>query len=79
MKRLDLMHWIMLAIILILGFYLWISPYQYKRYAELVVRINRITGEADLLKLDGWKRMEPKKKRPTLTLGDLLDDEPKPK
>ncbi|MEE8623771.1 MAG: hypothetical protein V3T19_00365 [Acidiferrobacterales bacterium] len=78
MKRLDLLHLIMLVIVLILGFYLWFTPYQYKGYAELVVRINRFTGAADLLNLDGWERMEPAAPKKGTTLLERLE-EPKRK
>ncbi len=60
MKRLDQLHWIMLVIILILGFYLFLSPYEYKKVREYIIRINRITGSVDMLTgggEKGWSRL----------------------
>ena len=79
MKRPDLAHWIMLAIILILGFYLWLTPYHYEKGATTVVRINRFTGEADILKIDGWHRLERSSQRSTSEnpFSELTRDLPK--
>ena len=76
MKRL---HWIILVVILILGFYLWLTSYQYRNWRGSIVRINRITGAADVLKIDGWQRMEPEAPKKRITLEDLGLEEPKPK
>jgi len=60
MKRLDQLHWIMLVIILILSFYLFLSPYEYNKMRGYIIRINRITGSVDMFTgkgEKGWSRL----------------------
>ena len=62
MKRLDQLHWIMLVIILILSFYLFLSPYEYTKMGEynIPIRINKFTGTVDRLGPKGWYRFPTK-------------------
>ena len=57
MKRPDVGHWIMATIILILSLFLWLTPYQYKKWEGVIVRIHRLTGKADMLDIEGWYPM----------------------
>jgi len=68
MKRLDKLHWTLLALIAALlaaNAYLTISPYRYFHMAAPygLVRVNRFTGEAERLLGIGWKPMAPAKSR----------------
>lgn len=59
MKKLDWLHWLLLALICAAGLFLFLSPYHYEkmgRNAE-IVRIHRVTGQADALTSDGWQPM----------------------
>ena len=71
MKRPDVGHWIMATIILILGLFLWLTPYQYKKMGPyIIVRIHRLTGEADRLLSNGWRPMGQKPQK-AITFEDL--------
>ena len=61
MKKIDWLHWSLAAIVCVLSFYLWLTPYRYEKYAGILVRINRFTGNADILRLEGWQPMQPTK------------------
>jgi hypothetical protein len=66
------------AIILALAYWVWPTPYRYVIPREpriQVVRINRFTGDADYLLLNGWHRakLPPGAKGP-LKLDELLRD-----
>lgn len=64
-KEFFLRHWLKALIsILVLSFILlvWPTPYRYDHIAyigsRLPVRINRITGVAEVLRMSGWSQME---------------------
>ena len=59
-KRLDWLHWLMLLVIAVLAFFLWVSPYRYEKMGQRIVRIKRFSGEAEILRVDGWKTMKPR-------------------
>jgi hypothetical protein len=68
MKRLDKLHWTLLAVIAVLvalNAYVIISPYRYFHMSAPygLVRVNRFTGEAErLLVGSGWKPVAPQKR-----------------
>lgn len=56
MKKLDWLHWVLLVVILAQGFYLWVTPYQYRSWRGSLVRINKFSGKTEVLNsADGWK------------------------
>lgn len=62
MKKLDWLHWTLLAALGLLGILLWLPPYQYEHTGTYppgtLVRISRWTGRADRLTSSGWAPME---------------------
>jgi hypothetical protein len=61
MKRLDSLHWTLIAILLagaVLGI---LTPYKYEKMGQRVVRINRLSSEADMLTISGWRALRPSK------------------
>lgn len=67
-KRLDWLHWLLLMVVLLQGFYLWFDPYTYRSaFKGHLVRISRFTGEAEQLSSQGWISLETKPvKAPTV-------------
>ncbi len=58
-KKLDWLHYVLLVIVLILGFFLWLTPYQYHRgISGYLVRTHRLSGKAELLTFNGWRPMQ---------------------
>ena len=58
-KRLDWLHWPLLMVVLLQGFYLWFNPYIYQSWQNgHLVRISRFTGEAERLTIYGWRTLE---------------------
>lgn len=74
-KRLDWLHWLLLMVVLLQGFYLWFDPYIYRSWVNgQLVRISRFTGEAERLSSRGWESLEAKPvKAPTVR--ELRPDE----
>jgi hypothetical protein len=58
MKRLDALHWSLIATLVVLLAYLLIGPYEYHRVGPDLVRMNRLTGEAEHLTGTGWREMK---------------------
>jgi hypothetical protein len=61
MKRLDWLLWTLIAILLagaVLGI---LTPYKYEKMGQRVVRINRLSSEADMLTISGWRALRPSK------------------
>ena len=69
MKRLDALHWSLLSVIVGLLTYLVLTPYEYHKLGALLVRVHRITGDAERLTGTGWKEMKAQK-------GFVLDPKP---
>lgn len=70
MKRPDTLHWILFGLlVLTLGYFL-INPYRYHIINRggngNLVRIHRVTGEAERLTSTGWKPMA----QPRFVLGN---------
>ena len=59
MKRLDWLHWTLIAAILVLAVWFIATPYQYfiVGSGNTLVRVHRFTGEAERLGGSGWRRM----------------------
>lgn len=56
MKKLDWLHWVLLAVILVQGFYLWVTPYEYRSWRGSLARISRFSGRTEVLNSAvGWK------------------------
>lgn len=56
-KKLDWLHWVLIGIVVWLGFTLWIEPYRYLKLGQFPVRVNRISGATERLFGNGWKPM----------------------
>jgi hypothetical protein len=57
LKKLDGLHWLLIALLGLLSALFFLTPYTYHEYAGVLVRIHRLTGNADLLQATGWERM----------------------
>src|SRR5262245_22471011 len=72
-RRLDWLHWPLLMVVLLQGFYLWFNPYIYQSWQNgHLVRISRFTGEAERLTIYGWRTLEKRDDR-ARTLKPPLD------
>jgi hypothetical protein len=61
MKRLDTLHWLLIAALIVTAVVAWITPYRYEHWGNnQLVRIHRVTGETDRLTSEGWRPMKPK-------------------
>jgi len=64
----------MLAVIMLLIAWMVFAPYQYYRLGVVLVRVNRITGNAERLTGMGWKEMAPQ--RPAFVLDEEKKEKP---
>lgn len=56
--------WVGIVILILFAFTIYPTLYRYDHMKsmsneEIIIRINRITGNVDLLAMDGWRRMKP--------------------
>jgi len=63
-NRLGWWAWAALALAALLcAAFVWPTPYRYDHFTaggtSLPVRIHRITGRAEILRLNGWEPLEP--------------------
>jgi hypothetical protein len=58
--------WPLIALLALAFAYLvWPSPYRYTSLGgQYPVRVNRLTGRAEMLRGDGWQPMQPRKLDP---------------
>jgi len=76
MKRLDWLHWTLIATLLVVVVPGILTPYRYEKMGQRVVRINRLTSEADMLTISGWRALRPTKD-PKSSRFDLGSEETK--
>lgn len=57
MKKLDSLHFILLAGILVQGVAFWLTPYQLENFQQVPVRIHRLSGKVERLTNQGWLAM----------------------
>jgi len=48
----------LIAIIVLLGLFVWPTLYRYERYRDIIVRFNRVSGKVQLLSDKGWITLE---------------------
>lgn len=61
MKRLDWLHWALIATLLAVIALGILTPYRYEKMGQRIVRINRLSSEADMLTTSGWRALRPSK------------------
>jgi len=76
--KLDRLHWLLIVLLLATAVFVWFTPYRYERWQSGgLVRINRITGDTDILLRTGWRPMVAAK-TPIQTQGWTVDEVPNP-
>lgn len=76
MKRLDWLHWALIAILFAVVALGILTPYRYEKMGQRIVRINRLSSEADMLTNSGWRPLRPSKE-PIGSRFDLGSEEKK--
>jgi len=75
MKRLDWLHWALIAILFTVVALGILTPYRYEKMGQRIVRINRLSSEADMLTNSGWRPLRPSKE----PIGSRFEFEPEEK
>lgn len=68
---------LLVGCLLVFGWLVWPTPYRYLTWHSndytAPVRISRVTGRADFLAPDGWRRMGPPRPAPTSAVQQSRD------